>query len=127
PALPGLLALASLGLLAAWTALGLDVTSSDERTLAEVTRVLHHGGLLLLVTLTLDRSTWRSALGGVTAAALGVCVIAMANRLTAGGLAHDLVVESFGTRRISYPLNYWNAVGAWGVMSTLLGLAWSAH
>ena len=31
------------------------------------------------------------------------------------------------TDRLSYPLNYWNAVAAWGAMTLAMGLAWSAN
>ena len=38
-------------------------------------------------------------------------------------------VEEAGidTRRLSYPLNYWNAIGVWAAMTVSMALAWSAH
>ena len=38
-------------------------------------------------------------------------------------------VEEAGidSRRLSYPFNYWNAVGVWAAMTVSMTLAWSAH
>src|SRR4051794_3189629 len=44
-----LLPLAALSALLLWTALSLSWTESDERTVAEVARIIHYAGLLTLV------------------------------------------------------------------------------
>src|SRR5262249_42355635 len=39
----------------------------------------------------------------------------------------DYVVTNFKVNRLSYPFNYWNAVGAFAAMSIAMALVWSAH
>jgi hypothetical protein len=114
-------------MLAAWTALSLIWTQSDERTLTDVTRALGFAGLMLLAACVLDRTTWRAAANALAAVALGVCAVAVASRLAPDAFPRDLIRESVGGARLNYPFNYWNAVGAWASMSIALGLAWSAH
>ena len=122
----GLWVLAAFAGLAAWAALGLLWTSSDERTLAEVVRVMHYGGVVLLVLCLISPTTWRPAAAGVFAGAVAVCLLAVASRLFPDQIP-DTVAESIGTKRLSYPLGYWNAVGAWGAMTLAMALIWSAH
>jgi hypothetical protein len=128
PAAGGAVALGALALLGCWTALSLGWSSSAERTTTEVARVAAHLGVLVLVSIVLDRATWRVAVAGATAAAAGVCAYALGSRLHPGFLGSDDAIAGFvGGRRLSLPLNYWNAVGAWAGMTTALCLAWSAH
>jgi hypothetical protein len=51
----------------------------------------------------------------------------MASRLDPGAFPTNYITLRFDVNRLSYPFNYWNAVGAWTVMSIALALAWSAH
>ncbi|MBE2314495.1 O-antigen ligase family protein [Solirubrobacter sp. CPCC 204708] len=113
--------------LAAWTALSLRWSESDQRTAAELARVFHHAGLLVLALSVLCRETWRAGVAGVLAGAVGVCALAVASRLWPDAFPADLVGASFGTGRLSYPLNYWNAVAAWGAMTATVALSLSAH
>ena len=108
------LPVAGLALLAAWTALSLTWTESDERTVTELARVAHHAGFLVLALSVLSRRTWRAAAAGAAAGALAVCALAVASRLWPAAFPADAVRASFGGSRLNYPLNYWNAVGAWG-------------
>jgi hypothetical protein len=112
---------------AAWTALSLTWTESAERTTVEIARTLDYAGLVALLAISLDRDTWRSAAAGLGFGALTVCVLAVASRLLPGSFPADYVGSALHTDRLSYPLGYWNAVAAWGAMSTAVGLAWSAH
>ena len=123
----GLAPVVVLLMLAAWTALSLIWTQSDERTLTEVTRVLGFAGLMLLAVCALDRTTWRAAANALVIVALGLCAVAVASRLAPDEFPRDLVRESVGGGRLNYPFGYWNAVGAWASMSIALALAWSAH
>jgi hypothetical protein len=123
---------------AAWTALGgfaafaalnllaLSWTDSDERTAAELARVLQYGGLVTLAYLSLNRYTWRGAAFGVAAAAVVLPVFALGARLFPGAL-HDGVAQALGSDRLSYPLNYWNAVSCWGAIAVAAALALSAN
>jgi hypothetical protein len=127
-ALPRGAALGVLALLAlaAWTAVGLLWTESAERTVGEVARTLGFAGVLLLVVWTFEGRSWDVATLSVAAAAVTVTVIALVSRL-----APDLVSSALSAaglyRRLGYPFNYWNALGAWAAMTVALGLAVSAH
>jgi O-antigen ligase len=117
----------SLFLLAVWTAISLRWTQSDERTFLELARVVHHVGLLALVVAALDKRTWRSALIGIAAGGIAVCVGGLVSRLTLSGVDGGSASAAFSGRRLSDPLNYWNAVGSWAAMTAVLLLALSAH
>ncbi|HEY2603743.1 MAG TPA: O-antigen ligase family protein [Thermoleophilaceae bacterium] len=117
----------ALLLLALWTAISLNWTQSDERTLAELARFLHYAGLLLLIWALIDRTTWRAAAAGLVTGAVGICAIALASRLWPSAFPTDYVVTNFKVNRLSYPFNYWNAVGAFAAMSIAMALVWSAH
>ncbi len=118
---------ALLILLAALTAISLGWTDSDERTLAELARVLHYLGLLVLVWSAVDGRTWRAAAGGVVAAALAIAVLAVASRLFPSAFPADDLGRVFKISRLNYPFDYFNALAAWAAMSLALGLGWSAH
>jgi hypothetical protein len=122
-----LLPLAGFAGLALLTVLSLTWTSSSERTFAELSRVVLYAGVLAVPLLTLNRYTWRAAAGGLVAAALAVSAFAVATRLAPEQLPTDQVAQLIGGDRLSYPLNYWNAVGAWAAIAAAMGLAWSAH
>ena len=124
PAAGGLLAFAGLFAL---TALALIWTESDERTSLETARVAMHAGVFALAICMLRRSTWSAAVAGLAVGAAIVSVLAVSSRLFPSGFPSDLVAAEFSTTRLSYPLNYWNAVGAWCAVTVALSLAFSAH
>ena len=112
--------------LAGWIALSLLWTESRERTFIELARVLGFAGVVLAVGVSFRGDEWRLAVAAVTAAAIGVCALAMTSRLAPG--LFDNPLSSAGLlRRLSFPLNYWNALGCWSAMTVALSLAWSAH
>lgn len=121
----------ALGGLALWTLLSLAWSDSSGRTVEEVARVLQYLGLLALVFSVLTRNTWTAAAGGVSAALLGICALALASRLFPDAFPRSEVTDTFFdgdiTDRLTYPLQYWNALAAWGAMAIAVGLAWSAH
>lgn len=127
PSAPAWVVIAALVLLGGWTALSLLWTSDEARTLTEVARVAMHLGVLVLVATALDRNTWRPAIAGASAAAAFVVLAALSRRLFPGTFGDDVIAQAFGSNRLSYPLGYWNAVGAWAGMTSALCLAWSAH
>jgi hypothetical protein len=122
-----LVPLAAIGLLAAWTAIGFSWTDSDERTLAELARVLHYAGVLLLVWGLVDRTTWQAAAGGLALAAIFIAGMAVASRLAPGPFPTNYIKRTLDTDRLNYPFDYWNALGAWSVMAIAMTLSWSAH
>jgi O-Antigen ligase len=127
PSTATLLLFAALAAYTAWTALSLLWTNSSELTTVETARSLDYLGLVVLASLALNRNTWRAAAAGLGAGALAVCVLAVGTRLDPAVFGTDHVAVALGVDRLSYPFGYWNAVGAWGAMCTVLALAWSAH
>jgi O-Antigen ligase len=109
-----------------WTAAGLLWTGSMEQTVIELTRVVGLAGVVAVVGWSLAGSDWRAAAVATTAAAAAVCALALGSRLFPSLLHSPLSGTEF-RQRLAWPLNYWNALGAWGAMSLGLGLAWSAH
>jgi hypothetical protein len=123
-----LLIAAAAGALVVWTVLALAWTGSDERTLAEVARLLGYLGIVFLAILGLNRRTFRAAAAGLSAVAIGVAALALASRLFPSASPDaTAVARFFRADRLDYPLDYWNAVGAWGAIAVAIGLAWSAH
>ncbi len=113
--------------LAAWMAVSLAWTDSHERAVEEIARTLGYLGGATLLFATLGPRSWRSAAAGLTVAAGAVCAVAMLSRLAPGTLHSSAAfVEAFGTKRLAYPLGYWNAVGVVGAMTFVMGIGWSA-
>jgi tetratricopeptide (TPR) repeat protein len=121
------LALAGLAALALVTVFALSWTESDERTVTELARVLHHLGLLVLVLALIDPITWRPAAAGLTAGAVLVSLAALASRLAPGLFPVDAVNRIYSSNRLNYPLGYWNAIAAWSAMAATLAVGWSAQ
>lgn len=111
----------------AWVGLSLAWTESAENTSAELARALGYLGLVALIGSIVDRRIWRAAAEGLALGAMVVCVLAVASRLFPGAFPANIVGRVFATDRLSYPFGYWNAVAAWGAMSTAIGLGWSAN
>ncbi len=119
--------LAAVLLLAVWTAISLSWTLSGERTFAELARFLHYAGVLLLIWSVVTRDNWRAAAAGVLFAGVAASILGVASRLDPGAFPTNYITLRFQINRLSYPFNYWNAVGAWTVMSMAMALAWSAQ
>ena len=120
------IALGGLGVLTALTAVAHSWTESDEATTLELARVVQYLGLVTLAYLALDRDTWHSAAAGFASAALVISFFALGARLFPHLLVDD-VARAFHFDRLSYPLDYWNAVSCWGAMAIAIGLCVSAH
>lgn len=119
------LAVAGFGALAGLTLLSHSWTRSGEHATAELARILQYSGLIVLAYLSLNRYSWRGAAMGFATAAMVVPFFAVGSRLFPG-LLHDQI-DALGTDRLSYPLDYWNAVACWGAMAVGVGLALSAN
>ena len=120
------LALGGFASLAALSLLAFNWTASDERTTAELARVIQYLGIVVLCYLALNRHTWHGAAWGFAAAALAVPFFAIGSRLFPDLLV-DHVDRILHIDRLSYPLGYWNAVACWGAMAIAIGLSMSAH
>ena len=112
------LAWAGLGLLAAfvvWTALSLTWTESVERTSADLARVAGYLGVLGLAMLVRDAGGARRMVGAVAAAIAAIAIVALLSRLHPDWFPEAVQTGRFvagGRERLSYPLNYWNALAA---------------
>ena len=80
PPIPILVLLVGLLAYAVWVALGLIWSESAERTTTELARTLDYLGLVALVSMIVDRRTWRAAAAGLGASALVVCLLSVASR-----------------------------------------------
>lgn len=114
----GALAWCSLALLAAflaWTALSLAWTESAERTFADVARVAGYVGVFALALFVRAPGGARRMAGAVGAGIGAVAIVALLSRLHPGWFPTASQTARFlpsGRERLSYPLNYWNALAA---------------
>ena len=114
----GPLAWAALGLFAlflGWTLLSLTWTESSERTLVEVARVGGYLGIFALAVFSRGPRGARLLVGAVASAIVVVATIALLSRLHPSWFPESGQTARFldtGRERLSYPLNYWNALAA---------------
>jgi O-antigen ligase/polysaccharide polymerase Wzy-like membrane protein len=122
---PALAAGLALGGFTALTGLSMLWASDDGRVLAEFVRSAGYLGLFACIVLGTRRGSARTWLGGLAIGVTGVCLLALASRLVPGPFpAQDLTQAIPDARgRLSYPFEYWNALGAVCAVGILL-LAW---
>ena len=104
-------------LLALWIAIGVTRGDAVEREMVEAVRTLGFAGSMLVVGWTFGRREWHVAAGFVALAAVLICILAFASRLVPSLLPSAVQEAGIDTRRLSYPLNYWNAIGVWAAMT----------
>jgi O-Antigen ligase len=106
--------LALLTAFAVWVCLSLIWTESAERTFIDVARVLTYLALFSLVLITRDGRETQRLIGAVAAGIVLIATVALLSRLhpdwfpTAQQTGRILGAED----RLSFPLNYWNALAA---------------
>ncbi|HEU4658595.1 MAG TPA: O-antigen ligase family protein [Capillimicrobium sp.] len=107
-------AVALLTAFAAWTALSVIWTESQERTVADLGKVAAYAGVLVLAVSVAARGHGRALLGGVATGIGVIAVLAVLSRLAPSWFpAQDHAAFLPTTaRRLAYPLNYWNALAA---------------
>ena len=115
---PSRLALIALGMLAAfviWMALSLIWTESAERTSADLARTLSYLGIFsLALSVRAPRETQR-LVSAVAAAIALIGVLALLSRLHPAwfpGADQTARFLADSRERLSYPINYWNGLGA---------------
>ncbi len=114
----GTLAWCGLGLLAAfvaWTALSLTWTESVERTSADLARVATYLGVFALALFACRPRGARHLVAAVGAGIVVVVAVALLSRLHPAWFPEANQTARFlssGRERLSYPLNYWNALAA---------------
>ena len=116
-----------LAAFAAWTALSLTWTESEERTSIELARTLTYLGVFAVALAVQREGRWRHLLNGVTTGVAVVCAIAVLSRLEptwfaerpSGAFIVGIQIES----RLAYPLNYASGLGAFAGIALPLCLA----
>jgi O-antigen ligase len=118
----------ALLLFGAWSAIALAWTGSPERTLVEVARNACYLAVFTVGLVAVARSGPRPLVNGVLAGAFVVASVALASRLIPSWFdpsATAKLLPSTATR-LSYPINYWNGLGALCAMAIPLALATAA-
>jgi hypothetical protein len=123
----------AIGLLAGfalWTGLAMGWSESAERTSIELGRVATYLGVLVLAIALQGRAAARHTINGLACAIAFVTVLAVLSRLHPAWFPINDHLEFLGSaRKLSYPLNYWNALAAFAAMGVplLLGVALGAR
>lgn len=123
---PGLAAAAACLLaLLALTILSFAWTTSDEGAFEEAVRLAGYLGVFLISGLLVRRDLIGAALAGLAAGGLLVALVALGSRLLGIGSGDVQLVAELPTAagRLSFPLGYWNALGALMAL-TLAPLCW---
>jgi O-Antigen ligase len=106
-------ALVLLAAFAVWIAVSLGWTESDERTMAELARVVGYLGVFALALFARGADGGRRMIAAVAAGISFVAIVGLLSRLhpawfpEAGQTASFLTANS---ERLSYPLDYWNGL-----------------
>ena len=115
----GPLAWCALGLLAAfvaWSALSLTWTESIDKTSADLARVATYLGVFALALFTRGPKAARRMVAAVGTGIAFVAIVALLSRLHPAwfpeGSQTGRFLGSSAQERLSYPLNYWNALAA---------------
>jgi hypothetical protein len=115
----------------AWTLLSTTWSSSSERSVLEAARVATHLGVLVLAVTALRRDTARHAVNALATAIAVVGGLALLSRLHPSWFPEPATATFLPSvaSRLSYPLNYWNGLGAFMAMGIplLLCVASSAR
>jgi hypothetical protein len=119
---------AAIGLLtafAAFSALSALWSESPERAISETARIVTVLGVLVLAVATVRAAHVRPLVNGVFAAIAGVGVLACLSRLHPAWFGEPETAQFLAgaQSRLSYGLNYWNALGAFMAIGLPLGLA----
>jgi O-antigen ligase/polysaccharide polymerase Wzy-like membrane protein len=107
------IAIALLGAFTLWSAVGIDWAASSERGAAELARVTTYLGAFALSVAAAERGYARPLLDGVTAAVALIGGVALLSRLHPAWFPLDEGARFLAEQnRLSYPLNYFNALAA---------------
>lgn len=128
----GWVAIALLGAFAIWTGVAAGWSVSPGDTITEVGREAAYLGFLVLAIALQGRAAARHTLNGLASAFAVVTVLAVLSRLHPQWFPGNPQLQAFGefvARRLSYPLNYWNALAAFSAMGVplLVAVALSAR
>jgi hypothetical protein len=120
----GQVALGAAVLLALWGAISLGWSASSERGLTEVVRLIVFAGSLLLGLVTVAAGHVRHLAGGVLCALVGLVAAGVLSRLQPDLFSgsQDVGIALGLPERLSWPLNYWNGMGALSALTIALAL-----
>jgi O-Antigen ligase len=126
------LAIAVLTGFALWTGIATSWSESAERSTIELGRVATYLGVLVLAITLQGRATARHTINGLACAIGFVTLVAVLSRLHPQWFPANDHLEFLGqtsARKLSYPLNYWNALAAFAALGVplLLGVALGAR
>ena len=119
----------AIGLLAGfalWTGLAVGWSQSAEQSVLELGRIATYLGVLVLAIALQGRAAARHTINGLACAIGLVTVLAVLSRLHPQAFGPNLnagLLNPESLRRLSYPLNYWNALAAFAAMGVPLLLA----
>jgi hypothetical protein len=122
----GLVAIGLLGAFAVWTGLAIGWSESAERSSVELGRVAAYLGVLVLAISLQGRTVARHTINGVASAIGLVTLLAVLSRVHPQAFPANDHFEFLGAasaRKLSYPLNYWNALAAFAALGVPLLLA----
>lgn len=125
----GWAAIGLLSALALWTGVAAAWSESAERSVVELGRVTTYLGVLVLALALQVRTAARHTINGVACAIGAVALLAVLSRLQPQWFPTNHHMEFLGpgsARKLSYPLNYWNALAAFVAMGVPLLLATAA-
>jgi hypothetical protein len=128
----GWVAIALLAGFTTWTGLATGWSESAERTVIELGRVAAYLGVLVLAVSLQGRAAARHTINGLACAIGLVTLLAVLSRLHPQWFPVNDQIEFLGAgaaRKLSYPLNYWNALACFAAMGVplLLGVALGAR
>ena len=123
PAIAAGLCMAGLALL---TALSMGWASDDGRAFIELVRVAGYAGLFAIVLLASPAGSARGWLLGLAIGLVAVAALSLGSRFEPALPGSDSQIGDFipsAEGRLSYPIGYWNALGACMALGTVL-LVW---
>lgn len=128
----GWVAIGLLAGFAVWTGVAIGWSESAGRTSVELGRVAAYLGVLVLAVALQGRTAARHTVNGVACAIGLVSVLAVLSRLHPQAFPANDQLEFLGSgsaTKLSYPLNYWNALAALAAIGVplLLGVAVGAR
>jgi hypothetical protein len=110
----GWLGVGLLGGFAAWTGLGIIWSPSSEAGATEFARVATYFGVFVLVLSARSPGDMRRLVNGLASGIAVLGVLALLSRLHPSWFPADHTADALGFQknRLSYPLGYWNGMGA---------------
>ncbi len=122
----GWVAVGLLGAFAAWTGIAAGWSVSPGDTITELGREATYLGFLVLAIAVQGRTAARHTIGGLASAFALITVLAVLSRLHPQWFPANAQLQLLGAdaaKRLSYPLNYWNALATFAAMGVPLLVA----